>query len=343
MILIIAGPEDLHARYVAHQLSRKSPETRVRIADMRLLAEKGSARYRLRDDAASVKTWTDVDGASVCLDEVRTIWYRRIRKAFPDKHVRTWATRGFVIGEWEECVDGMLATLNAWFVNEPTRQQVSKPRQLQAASKAGLAVPDTLITNDPTVAMSFVEEHQGRVVHKPLTGPPNQFLATKKWEESDREVLSDLSLAPTIFQQFISDGLDLRVTVVGDDIFPAIFEAAKYDAAFPDSRILTGEKPWRRHELPFSVQESIHALMNELGLVYGAIDMKLTPNGEYFFLEVNPQGQYLFAEILSGLPITDALTSLLLQRRDRDAAFCPADNGLADRYSRRASTDTVST
>ncbi|MEN6440250.1 MAG: hypothetical protein ABFD97_16875, partial [Syntrophobacter sp.] len=49
-----------------------------------------------------------------------------------------------------------------------------------------------------------------------------------------------------------------------------------------------------------------------LGLRFGALDLRLTPDGEYVFLEVNPGGQFLFCEIHAGHPITRALAEALL-------------------------------
>jgi glutathione synthase/RimK-type ligase-like ATP-grasp enzyme len=51
--------------------------------------------------------------------------------------------------------------------------------------------------------------------------------------------------------------------------------------------------------------------VKRLGLCYGAIDMVLTPDGRYVFLEINPNGQYLWIENLTGLHISDAICALL--------------------------------
>ena len=51
--------------------------------------------------------------------------------------------------------------------------------------------------------------------------------------------------------------------------------------------------------------------MDELGLVFGTIDLKVADNGELFFLEINPQGQFLYIEIRTGLPISKALADFL--------------------------------
>ena len=53
-------------------------------------------------------------------------------------------------------------------------------------------------------------------------------------------------------------------------------------------------------------------LVQHYGLRYGAIDMVLTPDGRYVFLELNPNGQYLWLERFAGLPISDAIVDELL-------------------------------
>ena len=47
-------------------------------------------------------------------------------------------------------------------------------------------------------------------------------------------------------------------------------------------------------------------------LVFGAIDMIVTPAGEYVFLEINANGQYLWIEKQTGLPITSSIVDLLI-------------------------------
>jgi glutathione synthase/RimK-type ligase-like ATP-grasp enzyme len=56
----------------------------------------------------------------------------------------------------------------------------------------------------------------------------------------------------------------------------------------------------------------LRALMTELGLVFGAIDLICTPAGEYVFLEVNPGGEWGMLERDLRLPIADAIARALL-------------------------------
>ncbi len=66
------------------------------------------------------------------------------------------------------------------------------------------------------------------------------------------------------------------------------------------------------HDLPRDVEQHCVELVEQLGLTYGAIDMIVTPDGRYVFLEINPAGLYLWIEAATGLPITDAICDLLV-------------------------------
>jgi glutathione synthase/RimK-type ligase-like ATP-grasp enzyme len=60
------------------------------------------------------------------------------------------------------------------------------------------------------------------------------------------------------------------------------------------------------------VQELCVQLVERLELCYGAIDMILTPDGRYVFLEINPSGQYGWIEQVTGLPISAAICEFLM-------------------------------
>ena len=53
------------------------------------------------------------------------------------------------------------------------------------------------------------------------------------------------------------------------------------------------------------------ALVDELNLRFGAIDLIRDVNGEYWFLECNPNGQWAWIENRTGLPISAAIVDEL--------------------------------
>ena len=81
----------------------------------------------------------------------------------------------------------------------------------------------------------------------------------------------------------------------------------------PDT-LVTGNARIEEVKLPPRVMKALRLLMRRLGLVYGAIDMRLTPDGEYIFLEINPAGQWLFIEAMTQQTITQDLAKLLVAR-----------------------------
>ena len=68
---------------------------------------------------------------------------------------------------------------------------------------------------------------------------------------------------------------------------------------------------WSVHQLRDDIVTKLRQLMNRLELQCGAIDLRLTPEGEYVFLEINPAGQFLFVENATGLLIARALATHL--------------------------------
>ena len=67
------------------------------------------------------------------------------------------------------------------------------------------------------------------------------------------------------------------------------------------------------YDLSPDIEELVLKLTSALGLVYGAIDMIVTPEGEHVFLEINPSGQFGFIEQSTGLPILSSLADTLIE------------------------------
>lgn len=65
-------------------------------------------------------------------------------------------------------------------------------------------------------------------------------------------------------------------------------------------------------EIPDKVESQLLDLVGRLGLRYGAVDMRLTPDGKYVLLEINPAGQFRYIEAATGQPMTATMAALLL-------------------------------
>jgi glutathione synthase/RimK-type ligase-like ATP-grasp enzyme len=119
--------------------------------------------------------------------------------------------------------------------------------------------------------------------------------------------------APVIFQKHVPAVADLRVTAIGGEFYAAATDVR--DAEYPQDVRMNLDAKYAAHELPPETTAKLRELMNRLGLVYGAIDLRLTPEGRYVFLEINPAGQFLYIEHATGQPIAAALADALLKKR----------------------------
>jgi glutathione synthase/RimK-type ligase-like ATP-grasp enzyme len=116
-----------------------------------------------------------------------------------------------------------------------------------------------------------------------------------------------------ILQAYVPKQLELRITVVGQQIFAAEIHSQQTHHTRHDwRRYDLSNTPHFPHELPLEVSERCIQLVNRLELCYGAIDMILTPDGQYVFLELNPSGQYGWIEQETGLPISSAICDFLM-------------------------------
>lgn len=177
-----------------------------------------------------------------------------------------------------------------------------KPVQLEAAVGAGLAVPRTLISNDPPRIRRFLEELRGRAVYKPFhtsqweTEDLTAILLTSEVTVEDLPGDETLRLTPGIFQEKIDKAHELRVTVMGAHVVTARLLSQGAAETRLDWRVPGVEVPVEPDRLPREVERACRRLLKSLGIVFGCIDFIVTPAGEHVFLEVNPAGQFLWIE-----------------------------------------------
>ncbi len=304
MIFILASPRDVHSLRVVAELERTGMH--ATIIDAGAFGNGALLSYPIGGSPVA----TTLSGQKVRFEDATCVWYRRPRLGHVAERIHNPAARAFCRQEWSNLLEGLFLNSGARFVNPVLAEFAAvKPRQLHVARHVGWTIPNTLITSNPEDAGAFIEKHRGKVIHKALTAPKDRLIDTRIWDETDRAALATLTMAPTIFQEMIGGPADVRVTVVGRNLFAAKI-CTDQGRAGVDSR-MDMDAPYEVHRLPTEAHDRILAFMDAMGLVYGTIDLKITDDGEYVFFEVNPQGQFLYVEILTGLPIAEAMAELL--------------------------------
>lgn len=181
----------------------------------------------------------------------------------------------------------------------------SKPYQTLIIRHAGLRSPSTLVTNDPSAARDFCDEHHGDVIYKSASGVRSIVRRVGPAQLARLDLLRD---GPAQFQEFIP-GRNVRVHVVGDRVFAAGVEseAVDYRYAHIDGQSVSMAEV----ALPPAVHQACVALAANLDLLFAGIDLKETPEGEWFCFEVNPCPGFLYYERHTRQPISTALAELL--------------------------------
>ncbi len=311
MILIISHLQDMHCMAVGQALQKRGHEPVLldlsrfpQLSEIELgYGKQRSRTMRLRDEQ-----WGDTD-----LGECRAAWWRRPQPFGIPAEVTDPTHRAFAATEAREVFGGLWGLLDAVWVNDPHRDDLAhrKAYQLRVAESVGLEVPETVITNAPEAAREFIgSQNSHGAVFKAFNGTPQAWRETRLVKQAELERLDLVRLAPVIFQEYI-DGVDLRITVIGDKIFPAEIDLNGGDYSV-DFRMNYDRIRIRPATLPPAIEEGIHGLMQKLGLIYGAIDFRRKANGDHVFLEINPAGQWLFIEDQTGQPITQTLADTLM-------------------------------
>jgi glutathione synthase/RimK-type ligase-like ATP-grasp enzyme len=312
MITVISSQRDDHAVQVLELLNQQG----VQVVLLDLSHFPQQLQLSITFDGGIRKENHTLTGPGINLDfsECRVIWWRRPQPFVLHSEVSSSVDQTFAYTESHSAFSGLWLTLDAFWINHPTRDEEAarKVYQLKVAQELGFRIPATCITNNPERVRHFIDCcGSGAKVYKAFSGTEQAWRETRLLKPDEVKLIDSVRYAPVIFQEYIPAIADLRITIVGEDIFPAAIYSQETSYKV-DFRMTMNEARIEALELPGHVVERLYAYMKYLGLVYGAIDMRLTPDGQYVFLEINPSGQWLFIEQRTHQPITESLVKLML-------------------------------
>lgn len=312
IVLVLTNRHDLACDPVVRELHRRHVDVFRYDTEDFPLNSRLSARI---DNTQSWRGQLTNGSRSLALEEVRAVWYRR-PTAFGVSPDLTEVERSFAIREARFGLGGVFRGLPVQWINEPDRVVTAdyKPYQLTTALRHGLSIPRTLITNDASSARAFRHECSDDILYKTLSGSPDHdtFFGAIYTSPVDERTLSDddaVRHTACLFQERIEKARDLRVTIIGDDVFTVAI-------ACPPEEIdwrAVGVKQLQHtaYSLPSDVESRLRGVIETMGLRFAAVDMVLTPDGDHVFLEVNANGQWAWLEASTGMRLSEAMASLL--------------------------------
>lgn len=272
-------------------------------------------RWRVGDDV--------VDG-----NDVAAVWYRRFL-AGGSLPASLGDLRQPAVDESRRTLYGLVAALDVPHMDrlEDVRRCDHKELQLQRARALGLTIADTLFSNDPLEVRAFVDGLRARG-QQVITKMQSSFAVLRDGLEHvvftsvvDDRALADLDglrFCPMQFQELVEKRIELRATVVGDDVFCAAVDSQGHSK---ETRIDWRKDgagllhKWTPHTLPSSTERQLIALVRSFGLSYAAADFIVADDGRLVFLEINAGGEWFWLdEHFAGsprLPIAAAIAGWL--------------------------------
>jgi glutathione synthase/RimK-type ligase-like ATP-grasp enzyme len=320
-ILILTRANDGHAEHVVDVLEH-APVRVIRFdtADFPL-------QVTLRTTCTPISTWQGglhLHNHDLDLDfqDIRSIWFRRPTRFQISPGMGSEAAK-FSQNEARSAIGGVLRSLPCLWVNHPEKQVSAdyKPFQLHLAQVCGFQIPPTLLTNDPDEVMLFYQQCQEKMIYKPLSTSTIQVDGDTKFsaiyttridETRLTEILSSVPTTACLFQRLIPKKIEIRVTVIGTSIFAAEIHSQHSPKSRIDFRQGYDDLQYAVHTLPQDMAYKCLTLVHRLGLAFAAIDLILTPDDQYVFLELNASGQFSWIEAETNLPLHQTLAELLV-------------------------------
>jgi len=268
---------------------------------------------------SSLRTGDEV----VFLEDLQSVWYRRAYGLGSGLEKEVDSTYlPVAMGEVRKALLGLMEGLDCFKLARPShyRRLDSKEEQLKVALRCGLPIPPTCISNDPQTIREFVEAVGYPLITKMQSAfslrldGKEQVVYTNELKPEHLSGLDSIRYCPMIIQKKLEKALELRVTIVDDTIFTFSIDSQQDEGAKVDWRKEGAKliKDWEPYRLPQEIEQSLLGLMHELELYYGAIDLIYTPEGEYYFLEVNAAGEFFWLDRLCDHAISKRISELLL-------------------------------
>jgi len=260
--------------------------------------------------------------------DIKVAWFHQPRHPTLDAGLGDSMQR-IAEAEIEAFASGFWQSVPWYWVNHPATVAVASNKlyQLHVAQQLGFPIPLTLVTSDVQRALTFLDRCANQVIIKDIdtqgiTIDGEQYMSYTKRIDREELLARGIPLGvPICLQEYVPKSVEIRATVVGDQVFSVAIDSQAEDLTQDDYRrgsfeIFEARNRCTPTELPEAVERQCVALAQELGLEYGALDLILTPDGSYVFLELNTTGSWIWAEKLTGLPISESIADLLIARLD---------------------------
>ncbi len=229
------------------------------------------------------------------LSEIKSVWYRRGRlnlnfKNLKDKEIEFLRQIEFnKITEYIYYKLTEIKNINIFF-----NADVNKLIVCEIAQSVGLKIPKSLLISEK----KYLNSGNLASCTKSISGSTilnydNFHSAGYTTRVTDLKNIPDFFF-PSYIQDYIEKKYEIRIFFLKNKFWSMAIFSQNDPITDVDFRNYNRQKPNRTVPflLPIDIQEKIKILMQKINLNSGSIDMIVSPNLEFYFLEVNPVGQF---------------------------------------------------
>lgn len=297
-VLILGHQADAHAAHIYQAL--KQVGVNVNYWDTRLFPTQLQLSWQPHNQIGQLHL---PDGQQIDLQTIHSVFWRSLSETYVPP-LQDEALQHIALNDVASLLRSLIQACPAHWVNSWKAYQFhrEKPLQLATVGQLGVKIPATLISNDPEQVMAFVASHPD-VIFKPVYGGAHTQRVTQRHLDADR-LQAVLRLAPVTIQDYV-EGTNIRCYVIGNRVYSAEIRSTAIDFRTDSSAQVIPM------QLPESIQSQCREIARSLYLEWTAIDWRMTPAGEFMFLEANPSPMFLHFEHETKSPITKSLVELL--------------------------------
>jgi ATP-GRASP peptide maturase of grasp-with-spasm system len=246
------------------------------------------------------------------LDEVKSYWYRRGEFNFSLTQTSNRMEHDiytFLNEEWlktSEFINKRL--LEKRKLGDVADNKINKFEVLFIASGLGIDIPRTFISTQPVDRDNLVSKG---IYH-------NCFIIDGKHSVGSFTIRVDdfrsSSFFPSQFQKEIPKLYELRIFYLFGKFYTSVIFSQENQQTEVDFRDYDKQTPNRvvPYQLPEYIEVKLKKLMTALKLETGSIDMIVTPEKKYVFLEVNPIGQFDQVSVPCNYHLEEKIANYLL-------------------------------
>ncbi|BDX39654.1 hypothetical protein CYCD_30090 [Tenuifilaceae bacterium CYCD] len=195
---------------------------------------------------------------------------------------------------------------------------VNKLINLSIAKQCGLMIPDSTITSKGCIVRNRLTaaEQISKPISESETFQNTDGSILKMFTEVVvlSEVDEKTEFFPSLIQQNVKKWIELRVFFLGKKFYSMAIFSQSNTKTTTDFRNYDNEKSNRMvpYKLQKSIENKLFKFIERLGLNTGSIDMIVTPEREYVFLEVNPVGNIEMVSKNCNYPIEQEIANYLM-------------------------------